>query len=238
MQNKQAAPSAPPPVLETRDVRKTYETGGETIHALRGIDFRVHQADFVAIRGPSGSGKSTLLNVLSCIDQPTHGDVWIGGDKASTLNERTLAKLRLEKLGLVFQAFNLIPVLSAYENIEYPLLLQRITPKERQRRVGEWLELVGLSELAKRRPQQMSGGQQQRVALARALVTEAAIVLADEPTGNLDAETTDRVLRIIQELNTERRVSFLVVTHDPEVSAFATRVVDLRDGLLSEQVPS
>jgi len=224
-----------PPVIETRKVKKTYETGGETVHALRGVDFRVQRGDFVAIRGPSGSGKSTLLNVLSCIDRPTDGEIWIQGVKANDLPERQLANLRLNDLGLVFQAFNLIPVLSAYENIEYPLLLQRVDPRNRRRRVQQWLDAVGLADLAGRRPQQMSGGQQQRVALARALVTEAALVLADEPTGNLDSKTTERILEIMRELNQEQGVSLLVVTHDPEVSAFATRHVDLRDGQLMER---
>jgi putative ABC transport system ATP-binding protein len=235
MLQKETTAVAGPPVLETRGVTKTYETGGETIHALRGVDFQVCEEDFIAIRGPSGSGKSTLLNVLSCIDRPSNGEVWVQGRRASDLSERALARLRLNSLGLVFQAFNLIPVLSAYENIEYPLLLQRVAAAERRRRVREWLDAVGLSDLARRRPPQMSGGQQQRVALARALVTEADVVLADEPTGNLDTETTERVLRVIERLNREHSVSFVVVTHDPEVSQFATRSVDLRDGQLIER---
>jgi putative ABC transport system ATP-binding protein len=220
-------------ILETRQLTKVYQVGQESVQALRGADFQAKAGDFTVINGPSGSGKTTFLNLIACIDRPTSGEVFIEGRPTSQLSERQLAELRKLKIGLIFQTFNLIPVLSAYENVEYPLLLQKMSRAERQRRVMGLLELVGLKDLVRRRPDELSGGQRQRVAIARALVTDPKIVLADEPTANLDSETGKQVMSIMRSLNSELDVAFLVVTHDPVVTQYAQRVVKIRDGQLS-----
>ncbi len=229
----QAEAGGPPvPVVEARDLVKHYRTGGEVVEALRGVDFRAEQGDFIVIHGPSGSGKTTFLNMIGCIDRPTSGEVLLYGQRTSELSEGRLARLRRDKIGLVFQTFNLIPVLSAFENVEYPLLLQRVPRAERHRRVRDLLQAVGLSREAKRRPGRLSGGQSQRVALARALVTETKLVLADEPTGNLDSGSTQRIMEVMKSLNKERQVAFIVVSHDPLVGEYAKRTVSIRDGQL------
>lgn len=219
-------------ILETHELTKVYQVGQEKIHALRGADFQAEAGDFTVINGPSGSGKTTFLNLIACIDRPTSGEVFIEGQPTSQLSERQLAELRRYKIGLIFQTFNLIPVLLAYENVEYPLLLQKLNRADRRRRVMGLLELVGLKDLTRRRPEELSGGQRQRVAIARALVTEPKIVLADEPTANLDSETGKQVMGIMRSLNRELQVAFLVVTHDPVVTQYAQRVVNIRDGQL------
>lgn len=220
--------------LETRELTKTYRMGTETIYALHEVDFAADQGDFVVINGPSGSGKTTFLNLISAIDRPTSGDVLIEGTPTSNQTERQLAALRRSRIGLIFQSFNLIPVLSAAENVEYPLLLQRIDKVERRQRVGGLLSEVGLAELTKRRPGDLSGGQRQRVAIARALITRPKIVLADEPTANLDSETGGSVMELMRRLNEEHCVTFLVVTHDPAVSDYGERHVHILDGKLRE----
>lgn len=222
-------------LLETENLTKDYHLGKEVIHALRGIDLRVAEGDFLVISGPSGSGKTTLLNLIGCIDKPTAGEVFIEGRPTSRLSSGDLAELRKHKIGLVFQTFNLIPVLSAYENVEYPLLLLGLKRSERRRRVNTLLEEVGLADLAKRRPDELSGGQRQRVAIARALVTNPKMVLADEPSGNLDSETTEQIMKIMAALNEKHNVSLIVVTHDPIVSKYAKRVVHIRDGRLIDE---
>jgi len=221
--------------LETRQLSKTYRLGTEDVHALCGVDFTVQQGDFVVVNGPSGSGKTTFLNLLSVIDRPTEGEVLIEGEPTSGKSERQLSMLRRSTIGLVFQTFNLVPVLSAAENIEYPLLLQQLPKEERRSRVAAMLEEVGLSEMAGRRPNELSGGQRQRVAVARALVSGPRIVLADEPTANLDSETGGRVMELLRRLNEEHCVTFVVVTHDPAVSAYAQRKIRILDGKLSEE---
>lgn len=223
-----------PPVVEVSNLVKHYSTGSETVKALRGVDFRVDCGDFVGVHGPSGSGKTTFLNMVGCIDHPSSGTVEIYGDDVARLSDGKLAELRRDKIGLVFQTFNLMPVLSTFENIEYPLFLQNIPRAQRRDRVNRLIEAVGLTSEARRRPNKLSGGQRQRVALARALVTETHLVLADEPTGNLDTETSKRILGIMQSLNEDRDVAFIVVTHDPMVSEYAQRTVEIRDGLLSD----
>ena len=223
------------PVVEVRELIKHYATGGEVVHALRGVDFRAEAGDFVGVHGPSGSGKTTFLNMIGCIDRPTSGDVLVYGEPTARMSEGRLATLRRDKIGLVFQTFNLIPVLSTYENIEYPLLLQGIPRSQRQARVRRLIEAVDLDKETRRRPDKLSGGQRQRVALARALVTETHLVLADEPTGNLDTETSQRIMGIIQSLNEERDVAFIVVTHDPMVRGYAKRTVEICDGTLSQK---
>jgi len=219
-------------ILQTKDLTKTYRVGQEEIPALRGVNFEADVGDFIVINGPSGSGKSTFLNMIACIDKPTSGEVFLEGQPTSSLSESQLAELRKHKIGLVFQTFNLIPVLSAYENVEYPLLLLGMSRAERRQRVMALLEEVGLKDLAKRRPDELSGGQRQRVAMARALVTNPKLVLADEPTANLDSETGKQVMFIMRRLNAEHHVAFIVVTHDPVVTQYAQRTVKIRDGQL------
>jgi len=220
--------------VETKGLTKVYRLGGEEVHALQEADFQAEQGDFVVINGPSGSGKTTFLNLIAVIDRPTAGEVWIEKQATSRLSEGQLAQLRKETIGLIFQTFNLIPVLSAFENVEYPLLLQRISREKRRRRVAALLDEVGLADLDRRRPDELSGGQRQRVAIARALVTRPRIVLADEPTANLDTETGKQVMGLMRRLNEEHCVVFVVVTHDPVVTQYAQRTVNIRDGRLEE----
>ena len=221
--------------LETQQLSKTYRLGSEEVHALCGVDFVAEQGDFIVVNGPSGSGKTTFLNLLSVIDRPTEGEVLIEGEPTSWKTERQLSMLRRSTIGLVFQTFNLVPVLSAAENVEYPLLLQQLSRDERRARVASMLEEVDLEEMAKRRPNELSGGQRQRVAVARALVSGPRIVLADEPTANLDSETGGRVMELLRGLNEDHCVTFIVVTHDPAVSAFAQRKIRILDGKLTEE---
>jgi len=222
-------------MLVTENLVKDYVVGQETVHALRGVNFEAHSGDFTVINGPSGSGKSTFLNMISCIDRPTSGEVYVDGEPTSKLSEGQLSEMRRDKIGLVFQTFNLIPVLTAYENVEYPLLLQGVNSKERRKRVLDLLEEVDIKKLAHRRPDEISGGQRQRVAIARALITEPKIVLADEPTANLDSKTGERVMGIMRDLNKNHNVAFLVVTHDPVVTDYAKRTINIRDGELFEE---
>jgi len=209
---------------------KVYAMGKEQVRALDAVDFVAAQGDFVVINGPSGSGKSTLLNLLALIDRPTSGQVLFLGATTEGLSEGALAQLRRDQIGLVFQTFNLIPVLSTFENVEYPLLLTRLPRNERRARVAALLEVVGLGDLARRRPDELSGGQRQRVAVARALVTQPRVVLADEPTANLDSATGRQIMGLLQDLNRNHCVTFLVVTHDPTVAEYAGRVLAIRDG--------
>ena len=222
-------------VLETRQLKKIYEVGQEKVHALRGVDFKAAEGDFIVINGPSGSGKTTFLNMISCIDEPSSGEVYIEEQLVTGLSQVELSNIRRDKIGLMFQTFNLIPVLSAFENIEYPLLLKGVSKPERREKVMHLLSEVGLEKEAHRVPDMLSGGQKQRVALARTLVNDPKIVLADEPTGNLDTKTSERVMAMIQNLNENHGVTFLVVTHDQMVNDYATRLVNIRDGELTEE---
>lgn len=221
-------------VLQTQKLTKTYVVGQEKVHALRGVDFHADKGDFIVINGPSGSGKTTFLNMISLIDEPTEGQVYVEGQLVSGLSQSELAVIRRDKIGLMFQTFNLIPVLSAFENIEYPLLLKGVEKNQRREKVMSLLEQVDLAKEAKRRPDQLSGGQKQRIALARTLVNDPTIVLADEPTGNLDTKTSEKVMAMIKNLNKEQGVTFLVVTHDMMVNDYANRLVSIRDGQLTE----
>jgi putative ABC transport system ATP-binding protein len=221
-------------VVETKEVTKTYRVGRVEMPALRGISLIVKQGEFTAIVGPSGSGKTTLLNIIGCIDDPTSGDVVIGGEPVSSLSQRQRAAVRKRSIGFVFQTFNLVPVLSAYENVELPLILLRESPGQRKKKVEKLLGLVGLGELLHRRPNEMSGGQQQRVAVARALVKEPQMVLADEPTANLDSTTGEGILKLMQNLNRELGTTFIFSTHDKMVMDFARRLVVLKDGRIAE----
>ena len=221
-------------VAKVEKVTRTYKVGEVETQALRGIDLAIQSGDFTALTGPSGSGKTTLLQLFGCLDQPTTGNVYINGKDVTHLNRDQRADLRKDTLGFVFQFFALIPTLTAYENVEMPLLLKGVDNEERRERVNQLLESVGLADHAKNRPDQLSGGQQQRVSVARALATHPSLVLADEPTANLDTENGRQVMEIMQKLNKETGVTFLFATHDPRVIKYAQKIVTLRDGLIVE----
>jgi putative ABC transport system ATP-binding protein len=229
----EAGPADPTatPVLELRGIRQTYGEGEAAVHALRGIDLSVTRGDYLAIMGPSGSGKSTLMNLLGCLDIASDGQYLLGGVDVSELDDRQLAKVRNKQIGFVFQSFNLIPRMTALSNVELPLIYGGVKRAERRDLALEALELVGLADRVDHRPQALSGGQQQRVAIARALVTSPTIVLADEPTGNLDSQSTDDVLDILDSLSQAGR-TIVVITHEDNVGEHAARVVSIRDGLL------
>ena len=207
-----------------------YHQGGETIRALDGVNLTLRQGEFVAIAGPSGSGKTTLLNVSVGLDQPSEGKVWVGGQDLTGMSAPQLARLRLNEVGFIFQSYNLVPVLSAQENAELILLLRGLPAAERKRSVLQVLKEVGLEGLENRRPSELSGGQQQRVAVARAIVAEPALVLADEPTANLDSETAFALIELMEKLNQEHDTTFLFSTHDPRVMKRAKRIIHLLDG--------
>ncbi len=228
------------PIVELRDVVKDYPLGKVTVRALEGVSVRIQTGEFTAIAGPSGSGKTTLLNLVGCVDVPSAGVVLIDGEDISRLHDRELTLLRLEKLGFIFQSFNLVPVLTVFQNVELPLLLRGdISHAERAQRVNEILERVGLRTHAQHRPSELSGGQRQRVAIARALVTAPRIVLADEPTANLDTKTGNTIIELMRELNQEQRTTFVFSTHDARVMAHADRLILLEDGrIASERRPS
>ncbi len=217
------------PVLDVRDVTKIYGTGEATVHALSGVSLTVDRGDYVAVMGSSGSGKSTLMNILGCLDVPTGGRYLLDSVDVSRLSDRQLALVRNRLIGFVFQAFNLVPRTSAVANVELPLAYAGVHAKERRRRAMRALETVGLAERADHEPNQLSGGQQQRVAVARALVTEPALLLADEPTGNLDSHSTEEVLTIFEELHASGR-TIVLITHEPDIGARANRLIRLLDG--------
>jgi len=218
-------------VVRVEHVTKEYRLGEQTVRALDDVSLSIEEGVFLAIAGPSGSGKSTLLNLIGCIDTPTSGRIAIDGKDVSGRTPDQLADLRARTIGFIFQTFNLLPVLSAEENVEYPLLQMReISRKERRERVANMLEIVGLSRHARHRPNQLSGGQRQRVAIARALVTRPRIVLADEPTANLDHKTGEGILTLMQEINQKMRTTFIFSTHDKKVMAKADRLVRIEDG--------
>jgi len=221
-------------VIELQDVTRVYKIGEIETHALRGVNLTIEKGEFTTIVGPSGSGKTTMLQLMGCLDRPTGGRVHINGQDVTRLNPNKRADLRKETIGFVFQFFALIPGLTSYENVELPLLLSGARKAERRERVNELLEAVGISERARHRPDQMSGGEQQRVAIARALATHPVLVLADEPTANLDTENGRQIMEIMQRLNQETGTTFIFATHDPRVFPFARRVVELRDGRVSD----
>jgi putative ABC transport system ATP-binding protein len=223
-------------VTKVENVTRVFKTGNVETQALRGVNLKIESGEFTALVGPSGSGKTTLLQLIGCLDQPSSGQVYISGKDVSKLKRDERADLRRGTIGYVFQFFALIPTLSAYENIEMPLLLNNTPAAERRERVMQLLEAVGLSERANNRPDQMSGGQQQRVAIARALATRPALILADEPTANLDTPNGQQVMELMTRLNQETGVTFVFATHDPRVIKYARRVVTLRDGVITEDV--
>jgi putative ABC transport system ATP-binding protein len=221
-------------VTKVNNATRIFKIGEVETKALRGVNLSIENGEFTALVGPSGSGKTTLLQLIGLLDKPTSGSVFINGQDATNLNRNKRAELRKNAIGFVFQFFALIPTLTAYENIEMPLLLNGTKAADRKKRVNEMLEAVGLSDRAHHRPDQLSGGQQQRVAVARALATNPKLILADEPTANLDTENGKQVMDIMQRLNKETGVTFVFATHDPRVIKYATRVVTLRDGLIVE----
>jgi putative ABC transport system ATP-binding protein len=220
-------------LIEVEALTRTYDLGDVVVHALRGVSLRIERGEFVAIMGPSGSGKSTLMNMIGCLDRPTAGRYVLDGVDAGTLSRDDRATLRSQKIGFVFQGFNLLPRTPAIENVELPLSYAGVGRKERAQRATEALKTVGLGDRLHHLPSQLSGGQQQRVAIARALVTGAPVLLADEPTGNLDSRTSDEVMALLVRLNEERGVTVVMVTHESDVAAYAAREVVFRDGLIS-----
>jgi len=219
------------PIVSIIEVVKEYQLGATVVPALRGVSLDVHQGEFMSIAGPSGSGKTTLLNLIGCVDVATRGTVRVTGHDTAVLSERELTRLRLDTIGFIFQSFNLVGVLSVFQNVEFPLLLQgRLRGPERRARVTSLLEQVGLADHARHRPNELSGGQRQRVAVARALVGSPRIVLADEPTANLDSETGERIIDLMKEMNQRDGTTFIFSTHDARVMAHADAVVRLADG--------
>ncbi|WP_290746512.1 ABC transporter ATP-binding protein [Fibrobacter sp. UBA4309] len=224
------------PILSVKNLHRDFKMGDETVHALRGVSFDIHRGEFVTIMGTSGSGKSTMLNILGCMDRPTSGHYILDGEHTEKLKRDALAKIRSQKLGFVFQSYNLLSRTTAIENVELPLLYNsKISSAERRRRAVEALERVGLVDRMNHLPNQLSGGQQQRVAIARALVNDPVIILADEATGNLDTRTSYEIMMIFQELNRQGK-TIAFVTHEPDIATFSGRTITLRDGLLKKDV--
>jgi putative ABC transport system ATP-binding protein len=219
--------------IQLLNVTKDYFLGSVRVPALKGISLTIEPGEFTVIAGPSGSGKTTILNLIGCVDTATSGDVIIAGKKTSELNDRELTALRLDTLGFIFQSFNLIPVLDVYDNIEFPLLLKKnLSKKEKKERVEYFIERVGLSGHLRHRPSELSGGQRQRVAIARALVTKPQIVLADEPTANLDSKTGQNIIDLMKEINTSEKTTFIFSTHDHSIMNQARRIIRLHDGVI------
>ncbi len=224
------------PLIETQGIVKDYRLGSHRVHALRGVSVTIEAGEFVAVMGPSGSGKSTFMNLLGCLDTPTAGRYLFEGEDISNLSGDRLARIRNKKIGFVFQTFNLLPRMSALENVELPLLYNGAAPRDRRPRARARLEAVGLADRAHHLPTQLSGGQQQRVAIARALINEPALILADEPTGNLDTRTSVGIMALFQELN-RGGITIVLVTHEADIAAYAERILTFRDGRLIKDEP-
>ena len=219
-------------VIVTRGLKREYDMGGEVVRALRGVDLAIRRNEYVAIMGPSGSGKSTLMNLIGCLDTPNDGEYWLNGSLVSTMSDDALARVRNKEIGFVFQTFNLLPRATALHNVELPLVYAGVSSDERKRRAKEALERVQLADRMDHRPNELSGGQRQRVAIARALVNNPSILLADEPTGNLDSQTSEEIMRVFEGLASGGQ-TVIMVTHEPDIAAHARRVVVLRDGRIS-----
>jgi putative ABC transport system ATP-binding protein len=221
-------------VIKINNIVKTYHLGSTKVEALRGVSLNIDKGEMVCIMGPSGSGKSTMLNIVGCLDKPDKGDVIIADKRINDLNRNSLADIRSEKIGFIFQSFNLMPVLNIYENIAFPLYLSKenLSASEKHRRVTKLIDEVGLGEHVNQKPDELSGGQRQRVAIARALVTRPEIILADEPTANLDSHTALSILELMKKLNREEKVTFVFSTHDPAITRYASSIFKLKDGML------
>lgn len=222
-------------IIDIQDMRKIYDLGTVKVEALRGVDLEIRENDYVAIMGPSGSGKSTLMNLIGCLDTPTTGEYYLAGERVGGLSDRQLAEIRNRRIGFVFQTFNLLPRASALQNVELPLVYAGESPSERRRRAKEALEAVGLGDRMKHKPNEMSGGQRQRVAIARALVTNPSIILADEPTGNLDSKTGEEIMLLFEKIY-ENGNTIILVTHEEDIARNARRIVRLRDGLVESDL--
>jgi len=219
-------------IIELQNLVKTYQVGETEVRALRGISYAIEGGDFLAVMGPSGSGKSTLMNILGCLDRPTSGDYILAGEEVSAFDKNKLARIRNEKIGFVFQSFNLLPRTTALENTELPLLYSTSNGKDMTERALAALSAVGLKDRALHKTNQLSGGEQQRVAIARALLNNPTLILADEPTGNLDSTTSSEVMNIFKSLNEEKGITLVMVTHEPDIAAWAARRIYLKDGLI------
>jgi putative ABC transport system ATP-binding protein len=224
-------------IVTMENLKKSYPMGELTVEALKGVSVELAEGEFIAVAGPSGSGKTTMMNIIGLIDKPTGGSLWVGGKKVETLNTRELTRMRREFIGFVFQSFNLLPVLSVYENVELPLLIggAKISRTERKERVEYLLEEVGLADRRNHRPAELSGGQQQRVAIARAMVTKPKLVIADEPTANLDSANGERILELMKKVNEEEATTFLFSTHNPDIWKMANHILFLRDGAVESE---
>jgi len=220
-------------IIRTIGLAREYTMGAETVRALRGVDLEVARNDYVAIMGPSGSGKSTMMNLIGCLDTPTAGQYWLNGVEVSQMSEDELARVRNREIGFVFQTFNLLPRATAQHNVELPLVYSGVPSRERKERAAEALRSVGLQDRMTHRPNELSGGQRQRVAIARALVTKPSIILADEPTGNLDSQTSEEIMRVFTDLHENQGQTIIMVTHEHDIAEHAARVVTLHDGLIS-----
>ena len=217
-------------IITVRDVKKDYQLGKTLIPALKGVSFDIHEGEFLSIVGPSGCGKSTMLNIIGCIDKPTSGQVTFQGVDLATLNDDQEAEIRLNKIGFIFQSFNLVAVLDVRENIEFPLLMNKVPKAERTKLVDYLVDIVGLKEFVDHKPDELSGGQRQRVAIARALVNKPRLVIADEPTANLDSDTSVKIMEVMKHLNEHEKVSFIFSTHNELIEKYAKRVIRLKDG--------
>jgi len=224
-------------VIVTRNLKREYVMGAETVRALRGVDLTIRRNEFVAIMGPSGSGKSTLMNLIGCLDTPTEGEYWLNGHRVSELNDNQLARIRNKEIGFVFQTFNLLPRATALQNVELPMVYAGMPSKQRQLAAKDALNRVGLAERMTHRPNELSGGQRQRVAIARALVNTPSILLADEPTGNLDSKTAEEILALFERLHDEGQ-TIILVTHEHDIAEHARRQVHLKDGVVERDHPT
>lgn len=221
-------------LVQLKNIKKSFHLAGEELEILHGIDLTVEKGEFVAMMGPSGSGKSTTMNILGCLDKPTSGEYYLEGRNVADLGRDELAAIRNSTIGFVFQGFNLLQKTSALENVELPLLYAGVSARERRRRATEALERMGLANRLHHEPSQLSGGQQQRVAIARGIVNRAPILMADEPTGNLDSKTSDEIMALFQQLNRDEGITIILVTHEPDVAAFASRELLFKDGVIRE----
>lgn len=224
-------------IVTMDNVKKIYPLGNTEVHAVRGISTAIEEGEFISIAGPSGSGKSTILNMIGCIDTPTEGTVTISGQNTGSLNDKEITNLRHQYIGFIFQSFNLIPVLDVYENIEFPLLLGKEAGNKKENRewINHLIEQVGLSDQRNQRPAELSGGQRQRVAIARALVTKPNIVLADEPTANLDSKTGEAIIELMKQINRDEKTTFIFSTHDNNIMSNADHIIHLQDGLITDE---